>query len=76
MHGTSLGGSTTRGATVPNAELAPKWLLVEPRSAVRVQIPLAIVTGKYEKLTDEELEDHYNDIKAERSRRSPGTPAT
>lgn len=36
----------------------------------RLQVPVALAAGQYERLTDEELEDHYNDIAAERQRRA------
>jgi hypothetical protein len=34
-----------------------------------LQVPLALALGLYEKLTDEELDEHYYDIRAERERR-------
>lgn len=36
----------------------------------RLQVPVALAAGLYEHLTDEELNDHYNDITAERARRA------
>lgn len=36
----------------------------------RLQVPVALATGQYEKLTDEELDEHAADIEAERTRRS------
>lgn len=35
-----------------------------------VQVPLALALGRYEALTDEELDEHYHDIRVERSRRT------
>lgn len=35
----------------------------------KVRVPMPLVLGKYELLTNEELNDHMNDILAERSRR-------
>lgn len=34
-----------------------------------LQVPLALALGLYEKLTDEELEEHFYDIRAEVRRR-------
>lgn len=36
---------------------------------VELRVPLALATGKYEDLTEEELNDHYIDIQAEICRR-------
>lgn len=38
-------------------------------SVMRLRVPLAIALGLYEQLTDEQLDDHYHDICAERERR-------
>lgn len=39
-------------------------------SVFDLQVPLNLALGLYERLSDEELEEHFNDIKAERDRRS------
>jgi hypothetical protein len=36
----------------------------------RLQVPVALAAGRYEQLTDEELEEHYFDIRAEVRRRN------
>jgi hypothetical protein len=35
----------------------------------KVRVPMPLVLGKYELLTNQELNDHIDDIQAERSRR-------
>lgn len=42
-------------------------------SVFDLQVPLNLALGLYERLTDEELEEHFNDIQAELERRSNGT---
>ncbi len=36
---------------------------------VNINVPVAIVSGRYEDLTELELRDHYKDINAEGTRR-------
>lgn len=38
-------------------------------SVFDLQVPLNLALGLYERLSDEELEEHYQDIKAEKVRR-------
>jgi hypothetical protein len=48
----------------------PMYLVSHVKSNRQLQVPIAVALGQYEKLTDEELEDHFNDIQHERSRRN------
>jgi hypothetical protein len=48
----------------------PTRIVVRLDQTERVQVPVAIATGHYEKLTDEELLEHYRDISAEINRRT------
>lgn len=38
-------------------------------SVFDLQVPLNLALGLYEKLSEKELNEHYNDIRAERERR-------
>lgn len=61
---------------MPKIEPAARWYVVKESSILRLQVPLALAAGLYEKLTDEELFDHYCDIQAEYIRRGrPLDPA-
>lgn len=51
----------------PPDEALPKPTASIPFS--KLQVPLMVAMGLYEKLTDEELNDHYADIRAECARR-------
>jgi hypothetical protein len=44
--------------------------VVVPARAFRLQVPWLLAAGQYEKLTTEELLEHYYDIRAEIERRT------
>ena len=46
------------------------WAVGDRVLVTRLQVPLRLAQGRYEQLTDEELNDHASDINAELARRS------
>ena len=50
------------------------WATKDFLRAKRLQVPLALATGLYEQLSDEEINDHHEDIHAELRRREQSVP--